>query len=185
VAFVALLDANVLWGAVLRDTLVRAALEDLYRPVWSAEILDELARNLKRARTDLSPDLIDRSVKRLRDAIPEALVDGYEALTPTMTNHPKDRHVLAAAVRAGAQVIVTYNIRDFPPASCEPYNVDIQPPDEFLCHLWDLSAETMAEVLRKQAAPLTNPPKTSTEIAQTLSASAPKFATAALTSGLL
>src|SRR4051794_26768871 len=137
-AFVAVLDANVLWSAALRDTLVRAALADLYRPVWSEEILAEMLRNLKRKRPNLNPARLDRMVHLLRAEIPDALVDGYQGLVPTMTNDPGDRHVLAAAVHAGAEVIVTFNGRHFPAAACEPYNVEAQHPDKFLSHLWDL-----------------------------------------------
>jgi predicted nucleic acid-binding protein len=185
VAFVALLDANVLWGAALRDTLVRAALQDLYCPAWTAEILAEVATSIKRRRPDLEPARIDRMVQLLREHLPEAVIGGYQALIPTMTNDPKDRHVLAAAVRAGAQVIVTYNGSDFPPDSCEPYNIEVQHPDEFLCYLWDLSPESMAEVLRRQAAPLRTPPQTPVDVARTLSRSVPQFAARALASGLL
>jgi predicted nucleic acid-binding protein len=184
-AFVALVDANVLWSAALRDTLVRAALADLYRPAWSEEILDELLRNLKRQLPDLDPSKLDRTVQLLRDWLPDALVDGYQALIPTMTNHPKDRHVLAAAVHAGAEVIVTFNLRDFPAAACEPYNVEAQHPDEFLRHLWDLEPESMARVLHEQAADLGRPPRTAQDVARILGQSVPTFAAAALGSGLL
>jgi predicted nucleic acid-binding protein len=185
VAFVALLDANVLWGAALRDTLVRAALRELYRPAWTTEILAEVATSIKRRRPDLEPARIDRMVQLLREHLPEALIDGYEALVPTMTNDPKDRHVLAAAVRAGAQIIVTYNGSDFPKESCEPYNIEVQHPDEFLCQLWDLSPDGMAQVLRQQATPLRAPPQTPIDVAQTLRRSVPRFADRALASGLL
>ncbi len=74
---IALLDANVIWAAALRDTLLRAAGEDLFRPVWSAEILDELARTLKERRPHLDPAAIDRTVQRMCQAFPDAMVAGY------------------------------------------------------------------------------------------------------------
>ena len=86
-AFVAVIDANVLWSAALRDTLVRAALADLYRPLWTDEILAEMLRNLKRKRPDLNPARLDRTVDLLRAEVPDALVDGYQGLVPTMTDH--------------------------------------------------------------------------------------------------
>jgi hypothetical protein len=60
-------------------------------------------------------------VRTMERAFPDAMVAGHEALIPSMANDPKDRHVLAAAVRGRADVIVTSNVRDFPPAACEPY----------------------------------------------------------------
>jgi predicted nucleic acid-binding protein len=184
-AFVALIDANVLYGAALRDTVVRAALADLYRPAWSADILAEMVHSIRRERPDLAPERIERTAPLMRDWLPEALVDGYQALASTMTNDPGDRHVLAAAVRAGAHVIVTFNLRHFPPEACEPYGIEAQHPDEFLCHLWDLSPETMAMVLQRQALPLRDPPKTPAEVVRDMAAQVPDFATMALASGLL
>jgi predicted nucleic acid-binding protein len=185
VAFVAVIDANVLWSAALRDTLVRAALAGLYRPVWSEEILAEAERSLKRERPDLDPARLERTFQLLRAALPEACVDGYQTLTPTMRNDPKDRHVLAAAVYAGAETIVTFNLRDFPPEACAPFNIEAQHPDEFLCHLWDLSRETMAAVLHRQAEPLRDPPRTPHELVEQLGELVPGFAQISLTSGLL
>ena len=79
-ALVALLDANVLWSAALRDTLLTAAEFDLYRPAWTLRILDEVAHSLKARRPDLEPARIDRTIKMVRDAFPEALIENYESL---------------------------------------------------------------------------------------------------------
>src|SRR5688500_18303841 len=87
-AFVALIDANVLYGAALRDTVVRAALADLYRPAWSTDILAEMVHSIRRERPDLVPEKIERTAQLMRDWLPEALVDGYQALASTMTNDP-------------------------------------------------------------------------------------------------
>ena len=175
-AFIALLDANVLWSAAVRDTILRAADRALFRPLWSEAILDEVARNLKRRRKDLDPARIDRTIAIMRSHFPDALVAGYEALIPAMQNDAKDRHVLAAAVRGGAEVIVTENVQDFPTAACDPYDIEVQTADELLCHLWSLSPEIMVDVLREQAAALTNPPQTPLDIVATLERTAPGFA---------
>lgn len=76
----------------------------------------------------------DRRIAAMKTAFPEALVTGYIALIPSMTNHPKDRHVLAATVAAGAPVIVTSNLRDFPRQALEPLAISAQSPDLFLFH---------------------------------------------------
>jgi predicted nucleic acid-binding protein len=151
-AFVALLDANVLWSAAVRDTILRAVRADSFRPAWTQRILEEVGRSLLRERPHLTPAQIDYVIDTLTRQFPEALVDGYDDLIPAMRNHAGDRHVLAAAVRAGASVIVTSNLAHFDEASRKPYDIDLQTPDEFLCHLWHLSPETVARVLREQAA---------------------------------
>jgi hypothetical protein len=113
-------------------------------------------------------------------AFPEAEVTGYEPLVVGMHNDPKDRHVVAAAVKAGAQVIVTMNLRDFQGL---PDGVEAQSPDEFLTNLFDLAPDTLVELLRDQAAALKKPPQTFEEIVGAIAKIVPAFA-AAVTSHL-
>jgi predicted nucleic acid-binding protein len=181
VTLIALLDANVLWSAAVRDTLLRAAEYDLFRPVWSAEILDEVARNLKRRRPELDPARIDRTLSRMRAHFPEALIEGYETLIPAMQNDVKDRHVLAAAVRGNAEVIVTENVRDFSAAACAPYGIAVQTTDDLLGNLWSLHRDALGRVLHEQAADLVAPPQTVSDVLATLARSAPTFAALART----
>ncbi len=102
---IAILDANILFPMVLCDLLIRAALEGIYRAYWSQLILDEMARNLViQGRT--TPEGAQWRCANMQGALPEALVLGYEARIAEMTNDPKDRHILAAAVHVGASVIV-------------------------------------------------------------------------------
>lgn len=112
----------------------------------------------------------------MREAFPEAVVTGYEQLVPAMTNHEKDRHVAAAAVVAGAQVIVTSNLKDFPRAALEPFNVVPLSPDELLMDLVDLAPRAMVDLLRAQAARLRNPPMTIEEVLDDIASQAPEFA---------
>ncbi|MCA1717453.1 MAG: PIN domain-containing protein, partial [Actinobacteria bacterium] len=123
-AFVALLDANVLYPAYLRDALLRLAEAEIYQVRWSRQILDEMARNVLENNPDLPEEKIESLVRTMERAFPEAMVTEHEPLIPSMTNDPKDRHVMAAAVRGRADVIVTSNVRDFPPEACEPYDVN-------------------------------------------------------------
>ena len=83
---------------------------------------------------------------------PDASIAAYEDLIPSMTCHKKDRHVLAAAVRSGAEAVVTFNLRDFPAASTEPYGVDVVDPDDLLLDLLDLSPRRVLNELSRQAA---------------------------------
>ena len=114
----ALLDANVLVAAALRDTLLRAAEARLYRACWSGPILEEVRRTLV-GEGLASADAAARLVGTMRHAFPEAEVRGFEARIAEMTNDSKDRHILAAAVVARTSVIVTQNVRDFPPAALD------------------------------------------------------------------
>lgn len=144
----AVLDACVLIPSVLADTLLRCAEDEQYRPLWSAEILAEVRRNLP---PSVETFAADRRIAAMRRFFPEAEVNGYQALVEQMSNHHKDRHVLAAAVTAQADFIVTANLRDFPAASLEPHAVEAVHPDDFLCDLLEASPHRVVEILHQQA----------------------------------
>ena len=145
--FIVVLDANVLFPFTLRDTLLRAAAADFYQLRWSSEILEEMAANLVSSST-MSAGKAARLRATMERAFPEAGVSGYEPLVAAMRNDPKDRHVAAAALEAGAQVIVTSNLRHFTQL---PEGIDAQPPDQFLSNLFNLDPEGFIELLREQA----------------------------------
>ena len=92
-------------------------------------------------------------------AIPDALVSGHEDLVAGLNlPDPDDRHVLAAAIRCGASVIVTFNEKDFPKTALSPYGVEAQHPDLFIDNLFDLDAAAIVTAAQKQRAQLKNPP---------------------------
>ena len=123
----------------LADTLLRlAAGPRLYLPKWSDQIMVEVSRTLQE-NFGLSAQKAIYRENEIRRHFPEAWIDGYEDLIPAMTNHPKDRHVLAAAARAGVKVIVTYNLKDFPSSSLAPYSITAQGPSAFLKSLYDMA----------------------------------------------
>lgn len=173
--FGVLLDACVLYPAALRDTLLRAAEVGLYRVHYSETILAEVRRSLVRTGR-VTEAQAERLIAALRGAFPEAIVTGFERLIPAMSNHPKDRHVVAAAVVAGAQVIVTSNLADFPAVALEPFGIEAQSPDSFLLHLFDLDQSAMECVVRAQAAAMRIPPVTVGEVVEMLALQAPRFA---------
>lgn len=144
----AVLDACVLFSATLRDTLLRAAVKRLYRLYLTEEILDEVRRNLLKRGRIAAPGLADRLAEQIRRAFPGSMVGGYSTLVPKMTNHPKDRHVLAAAVAAGASVIVTHNLGDFPVQALDPSEIIAQSQDDFLVALCAASPDAMGRTLR-------------------------------------
>lgn len=170
--FKVVLDANVLFPFSLRDTLLRAAASGYFQLYWSEAILSETTRNLV-----TSGKMADHQAQQLCDAMlgafPESLVTGYEDLIDAMPNHEKDRHVAAAAVKAGAEVIVTINLRDFRDL---PDGIEAQSPDDFLCNLYDLDPEGIVELVRRQAAALRNPPVTFESLVQGLATTVPEFA---------
>jgi predicted nucleic acid-binding protein len=145
------LDACVLVNAALRDTLLRIAEPPrLYLPRWSNDIIEETTRTLEN-KLGLSPQQTARLVGQLREHFEDCWVEGYEQFVPAMTNDPKDRHVLAAAVRTGAQTIVTFNTKDFPEAAVAPWDIVVQTPDEFLMHQFHLNPEVVLAKLTEQA----------------------------------
>lgn len=170
--FRVLLDANVLFPFSLRDTLLRAAAEGLFQLYWSDRIIDEMERNLVRTGT-----ITREQAARLRfvmlEAFPESMVTDYEHLISAMTNHEKDRHVTAAAVRVSAQVIVTSNLKDFREL---PDGIEAQSPDEFLYNLLDLDPAGMVVLVERQAAALRNPPLSFDALSRGLFKLVPTFA---------
>ena len=156
--FAVLLDTCVLYPAHLRDTLLRLTERGLFRALWSADIIGELRRNLVEAGVD--PSAVDHLVFEMRGAFPDAEVTGYRSLVDSMTCDPKDRHVLAAAVRADANAIVTFNVSDFPPNSVDPYEIEVVHPDTFLLDQLDLAPVVVLEELGRQATANRRQPKT-------------------------
>jgi predicted nucleic acid-binding protein len=123
----ALLDANVLHPMVLCDLLIRLALSGFYRPLWSDEILHEVVRSIHGRRPDLSLELLQKRVEKMKRVLPDATVSGYERLLPDLAMLGSDAHVLAAAAEGGANVIVTFNTTDFAAAIRSRYVDSIAP----------------------------------------------------------
>lgn len=168
--FTALYDASVLYPAPLRDLLMHFAATELFRARWSDAIHEEWMGSLLRDRPDLARDRLERTRDLMNDAVLDCLVEGYEELVPALTlPDPDDRHVLAAAIRARADVIVTMNLDDFPPDVLARYGIDAQHPDEFVRYLIDLSPGAVCRAVKAHRASLKNPPKSVTEYLDTLS----------------
>ena len=157
--FTAIFDACVLYPAPLRDFLMWLGLSGKFRARWSRDIHEEWKRNLLLNRPDLARSQVDRTSNLMDSAIPGGLVEGYEDLIAGLTlPDPDDRHVLAAAIRCGASVIVTFNQRDFPTDVLASYGVESQHPDEFVENLFDLDAAAVVAAAQRQRAQLKNPP---------------------------
>lgn len=156
------LDACVLVPSRLRGVLLDLSHAGRFKPRWNETVLDEFERTL------LGAGVTPTSMRWLRDSMagnwPEACVTDWEHLVDDMGNHPKDRHVLAAAVHAEVPVVVTLNLRDFPVQICAHWGVQIQHPDEFLCRLFHDDPESTAAGVRSFADRLKRPPTSVEEV---------------------
>lgn len=181
--FSAVLDANTLYPFSLRDTLLRLAELELYTPLWSERILEEMRRNL--VDRQISEEQADRLAAAMRDAFEEAEVDSteIERLEPEMTNDLKDRHVLAAAVAAGSELIVTFNLNDFSVPACEPFGIAAIHPDDFRLDLYDLRPGNVRAALEQQAVDLDPPWPLDQLLAALEIAGVPRFAAAVRAAG--
>jgi hypothetical protein len=140
--FSAIYDACVLYPFETRDVLMVAARTRAFALYWTDAILEECTRNLI-ADGLATFDNMSRMTNDMNRLYPEATIalTDYESLIPVMTNHAGDRHVLAAAVAKGVDVIVTNNIKHFPDIALDPYDIEAQTPDKFVRHVLDLAPE--------------------------------------------
>lgn len=130
--YTAILDANVLYPALLRDLMLSLAHADLYSAKWTAHIRDEWTRNLLQTRPGMA-EKIKAAADSMEQAIPDCLVLGYEHLIDGLQlPDPDDRHVLAAAIAGHADAIITWNEKDFPVEALDPFGLEVQTPDEFV-----------------------------------------------------
>jgi len=140
-------------------------------------VLGELRDVLVRGGID--PVAVDRRIEAMRTAFPDAEVTGYEPLIPQMECDDGDRHVLAAAVRGGASVIVTFNVRHFPASALEAYQIGLVDPDEFLLDQLDLYPLVVAQAMADVPAAYERPPVTVGQFCDLLRRSGvPKFVAA-------
>ncbi len=166
---IAVYDANILYPAPLRDLFIRLAQASLVRAKWTETIHDEWFRNVLKDNPRLSPERLARTRSLMNQAVRDCLVIGYEGLIDSLTlPDPDDRHVLAAALRAGAQVIVTCNLADFPEETLGRFNIEASHPDDFLLGLLDFAPGPVCAAVKRQRESLRNPPNTVEELLTTL-----------------
>ena len=157
--FTALYDANVLYPAPLRDLLMQLAMTGLFRAKWTEEIHEEWIRSVLQDRSDLKREQLERTRDLMNQHVLDCVVEGYQELIPAITLPDEDdRHVLAAAIRCKADVIVTFNLKDFPNLEITKYDVEAQHPDQFIHNLFDLDSGAVASAVKRQRESLKNPP---------------------------
>ncbi|MEM8719043.1 MAG: PIN domain-containing protein [Cyanobacteria bacterium P01_G01_bin.39] len=148
--FTIVYDACVLYPNTLRDLLMELAVRDLYRAKWTEEIHDEWIRNLHKNKPGLTLERLYRVRDLMNANVRDCLVTDYEWLIDKLNlPDPNDRHVLAAAIKAKAQVIVTSNLKDFPQSELDKYNVEAQHQDTFITDLIDLYPVQVIEAVEK------------------------------------
>lgn len=166
---VAIYDANILYPAPLRDLLIRLAQTGLVQARWTGTIHEEWIRNVLEDNPHLSADRLARTRALMDEAVRDCLVTGYEDLIASLSlPDPDDRHVLAAAIRAGAEIIVTYNLKDFPAEALSRFDIEAQHPDDFVGSLLDLAPGVVCGAVKRQRESLRNPPRTAQELLATL-----------------
>lgn len=139
----------------------------MFRLHWSEAILSEVTRNL--VVDEMTTEAgAQRLAETFRNVLADAQVSGFEHLIDGMTNDPKDRHVVATAVQAGAQLIVTENLAHFPPHALECHGITACSTDTFLVDLYDRHGDLMAEIVIVQASVLRNPPLTVAQVLDNL-----------------
>lgn len=176
--FRVLLDTCVLFKPLLCDTLLTIAEDGLFHPLWSEDILTELERNL--VRYGIPEAAVAHRIRQMTVHFPGSIVSDHRQLIPAMRNDPKDRHVLAAAVRGGAELLVTENLRDFPASAAKPYDIDVVDQDTFLLDQLDLAPRAVYAALERQVSRYRRVPRSVDDLLIALGSAGsncPKFAT--------
>ncbi len=156
--YTALLDANVLYPAPLRDIFLQLAVTDLFKAKWTADIHREWIEALMRNEPERDRAALERTRDLMDMATRDSLVTGYASLIETLSlPDPDDRHVLAAAIVGRCGVIVTQNLKDFPEAALDAFEIEAQHPDEFLCNHLSLAPGVVCNAVRKVRARLLKP----------------------------
>jgi predicted nucleic acid-binding protein len=156
VRFTVVLDTNVIYPVIIRDLLFWFAYYDLYTPKWSEHIFDEWKKVMKEK--GVSEEEASKRIEKANIAFPDALVKNYKGLI----NHLElpdedDRHVLAAAIKTNANLIVTNNIKDFPEAYLQSFSLSAKTADDFLTDIIDLNQEQALAAFKEMVLNKKNP----------------------------
>ena len=141
----------------------------MFRAKWSAKIHEEWTSALLKDRADLTPEQLARTCELMNAAVLDCLVEGHETLVGSLSlPDPDDRHVLAAAIHAGADAIVTFNLRDFPQDVQNLYSIEVLHPDDFIQFQYDFNNAAVIIAAQRCRSRLKKQPKTPAEYLETL-----------------
>lgn len=157
VRFTAVLDTNVVYPVISRDLLLWFAHYDLYTPKWSKQIFKEWRRVM--VEKGIPDEDADNRIQRANDAFPDALVTNYERLIQQLELPDEDdRHILAAAIKTNANLIVTNNLKDFPEAYLQSFGLSAKNADDFLTDVIDLNQKQALDAFKEMVLNKRNPP---------------------------
>lgn len=163
VRFKCVLDTNVIYPLWTRDLLMWFAFYELYTPKWSANIFDEWITVMKRKGIEETEAMKRANV--MNEAFPDALVDNYEPLICSLTLPDNDdRHVLAAAIKTNADLIVTNNLKDFPADYLRTFGLKAKAPDDFFTDIIDLNHDISIQSFKKLVLNKKKPPLNEYEV---------------------
>ena len=166
--YTALLDANTLYPAPLRDLLLSLAVDGLYHARGTVRIHDEWTRNLAMNRPELA-ERLPQVVALMNRIVPDCLIENYEALIDGLElPDVEDRHVLAAAITGHVDAIVTFNLKDFPGDVLGRYNIEAQHPDEFVLNQLELRQIDALAAIKAMRARLRRPSQSAVDLIATL-----------------
>lgn len=165
----AVYDANILYSAPLRDLFIRLALAGLVRARWTDAIHEEWMRNVVQNLPTVTREKAEKVRDLMNQNVRDCLVTNYESLIDSLTlPDPDDRHVLAAAIHASAEAIITFNLKDFPANILATHGIATMHPDEFVAALFDIAPGSVCGAVKRQREALRNPPKTAEELLTSL-----------------
>lgn len=168
-AFIVVYDANVLLPVRLRDLLLRIAEAGIVRARWSEQILDEWQSALSKLYPDIPSEKFRLQRALMVEAVPDCIVSNYAGLANELDLvDEKDHYVVATAVRAQAQLIVTYNLKHFPEHALAKYDIEVKHPDEFVLDAIDLFPGRVANIIHSMSADLHKPPRSVEQVLETL-----------------
>lgn len=157
VRFKCVLDTNVIYPLWIRDLLFWFAHFDLYTPKWSNNICDEWIDVMRRK--GISEEEALKRASRINEAFPNAMVENYSSLIDTLTlPDPKDRHVMAAAIKTNANLIITNNLKDFPEEYLASFGLKAKSADDFLTDIIDLNPKLSVQAFRRLVLNKKKPP---------------------------
>lgn len=169
--YTVLLDACVLYSAALRELLIELASTDLFRAKWTNQIQDEWISALLERRPDIDKNKLLRTAELMELAVLDSRIENYESLIESFVlPDPNDRHVLAAAVHANCDAIITFNLKDFPEDILALHDIELLHPDDFLNYQFDLGEAAVISSVQRIRGRLQRPSMTSSEYLNRLEA---------------
>lgn len=163
IRFTCVLDTNILYPVYVRDILFWFAHYELFTPKWSQHIFDEWEATMRKKR--FPEEKIQKAISMANSAFPDALVQNYEGLTETLKlPDSNDCHVLAAAIKTNANVIVTNNLKDFPNNYLSTFGLSAKSADDFITDIIDLNPDKAISAFRELVINRTNPDQDEFEI---------------------